>query len=163
MQPATSGPPAVVIRRAAPADRASILELVPRLVAFGPPPWREPAAMSATDRKVIDAALSSSGDDPTVLVAVSNADVVLGFIHLHSLTDYYTERKHGHVADLVVAASEEGRGIGKQLLAAAEQWARALQFEWLTLSVFHQNIRAEHMYRQMGFEPDTMRLLKPLR
>ena len=163
MRASTSELPAVVIRRATPADREAILELVPRLVAFGPPPWREPSAMSATDRKAIGTALLSSGEDPTVLVAVSNTELVVGFIHLHSLTDYYTERKHGHVADIVVAESQEGRGIGKRLLAAAEHWARAQQFEWLTISVFHQNTKAERMYEQLGFKQDIVRLLKPLR
>jgi GNAT superfamily N-acetyltransferase len=158
----TSELPAVVIRRATPRDREAIFELVPRLVAFGPPPWREPSAMSATDRKVIGTALLSAGEDPTVLVAVSNTGLVVGFIHLHSLTDYYTERKHGHVADIVVAESQEGRGIGKRLLAEADDWARAQQFEWLTISVFQQNARAGRMYEQMGFKQDTVRLLKPL-
>jgi len=30
-----------------------------------------------------------------------NDQTVAGFLHLHSVTDYYTESKNGHVADLV--------------------------------------------------------------
>lgn len=153
----------VKVRRAARADREAILELVPRLVAFGPPAWRDAAAMSATDGKVIAAALESSGEDPIVLVAVTARNSVTGFIHLRSAIDYYTERKHGHVADIVVAEAYEGRGIGRQLLAAADAWARAQHYKWLTLGVFSENTRAVQLYEQAGFKKDILRLLKPLR
>ena len=151
------------IRRATVADQDAIFDLVPRLVEFGPPVWRDAAAMSVTDRKVIGAALRSLVDDPIVLVAVSADHVVMGFVHLHSVVDYYTERRNGHVADIVVAEAHEGRGIGRQLLAAAEDWARAQRYDWLTISVFHENVRAARTYDQLGFKPDFGRLLKPLR
>jgi ribosomal protein S18 acetylase RimI-like enzyme len=160
---ATPGLGPVKIRRAIVADQDAIFELVPRLVAFGPPAWREPATMSVTDRKIIGAALRSLVDDPIVLVAVSTSNIIMGFLHLHSVVDYYTERRNGHVADIVVAERYEGRGIGRQLLAAAEDWARAQRYEWLTISVFHENARAMRTYDQMGFKPDIARLLKPLR
>jgi ribosomal protein S18 acetylase RimI-like enzyme len=153
----------VEVRRAARADREAILKLVPRLVAFGPPAWRDAAAMTATDGKVIAAALESSGDDPIVLVAVTASNAVMGFIHLRSAIDYYTERKHGHVADIVVDEAYEGRGIGRQLLAAADDWARAQHYEWLTLGVFSENTRAAQLYERAGFKKDIVRLLKPLR
>jgi GNAT superfamily N-acetyltransferase len=159
----TSEPGPLQIRRATVADQDAVFELVPRLVAFGPPEWRDAAAMSATDRKVIGAALQSLSDDPIVLIAVWNDQTVAGFLHLHSVTDYYTERKNGHVADLVVAQPYEGRGIGRRLLAAAEDWARAQRFDWLTISVFRDNTRAARTYEQMGFRPEVIRLLKPMR
>jgi hypothetical protein len=34
---------------------------------------------------------------------VLSDQTVAGYLHLHSVTDYYTESKNGHVADLVVA------------------------------------------------------------
>lgn len=157
----TSEPGPLQIRRATVADQDAVFELVPRLVAFGPPEWRDAAAMSATDRKVIGAALRSLGDDPIVLIAVWKEQTVAG--HLHSVTDYYTERKNGHVADIVVAQPYEGRGIGRRLLAAAEDWARAQRFDWLTISVFRDNTRAARTYEQVGFKPEVIRLLKPMR
>jgi GNAT superfamily N-acetyltransferase len=151
------------IRRARLSDRDAILALVPRLVAFGPPAWRDPEAMSVTDRKVVEAALNSATEDPIVLVAVSSGDIVAGFLHLHSEIDYYRESKNGHVADLVVAEAYEGRGIARQLLGRAEDWARAQRFDWLTISVFRENARAARTYERMGFKEDRVRLLKPLR
>jgi GNAT superfamily N-acetyltransferase len=153
----------VAIRRATLADEEAIMALVPRLVAFGPPAWRDPSAMSATDLKVIAAALRSLTEDPIVLVAVGEGEGVAGFLHLHSEIDYYTERKNAHVADLVVAEAHEGKGIGRQLLARAEDWARARGCDWLTISVFRENARAARTYAQVGFKEDRVRLLKPLR
>ena len=149
------------IRRAQPADAIPVLQLVPRLLSFGPPPWRNPREMGETDLAVIEEALASTGDDPVVYVAEKNHEVV-GFIHLHSVEDYYRRLRHGHVADIVVAVSAEGQGIGKRLLAEGEAWARRLGFDWLSISVFEANRRAVTVYEGAGFQRDIMRLIKPL-
>ncbi len=117
--------------------------------------------MTATDVDVIAEALRSTEDDPTVFAAEVDG-VVAGFVHVRSLEDYYRRRKHGHVADLVVASAYEGRGIATALLARAEEWTRASGYDWITLGVFEQNERAEQLYRRQGFRRDVIRLLKPL-
>ena len=152
----------MLIRRACDADTSAILALVPRLAeSFTPPPWREPEVMTATDRDVIAEALSSGTDDPVVYVAESDGTII-GFVHLRSLEDYYRRRKHGHVADIVVAEGQEGQGIATSLLAKAEEWCRGQGYDWLSLGVFEQNERAERLYRRLGFQRDVIRLLKPL-
>lgn len=152
----------MVIRRARDTDQDAVLALVPRLVTgFVPPPWREPAAMTPTDLDAISKALQSQSDDPAIYVAEREGRVV-GFIHLTSLEDYYRRRRHGHIGDIVVAEGEEGRGIATALMAKAEEWCRAQGYDWLSLSVFEQNERAERLYRKLGFRRDVIRLLKPL-
>ena len=152
----------MLIRRACPTDTPAILEMVPRLVtSFTPPPWRDPASMTATDRDVVAEALRSTTDDPSVFVADLEG-VVAGFVHVRSLEDYFRRRKHGHVADLVVAEGHEGQGIATALLAKAEDWTRAQGYDWMTLGVFEQNVRAESLYQKLGYRRDVIRLLKPL-
>lgn len=152
----------MLIRLANPADADAILALVPRLASsFTPPPWREPAAMTATDLDVIAEALRSVGDDPAVFVAEVDGDVA-GFVHVRSLEDYYRRRCHGHVADLVVAPAFEGRGVATALLARAEEWSRAQGYDWMTIGVFEENVRAEGLYQKLGYRRDVIRLLKPL-
>jgi ribosomal protein S18 acetylase RimI-like enzyme len=151
------------IVRATAADQESILALLPRLLEFGPPPWRDVGRMNLTDRKVMSAALASEADDPVVMIAVLKERTVVGFIHMHSVIDYYTERKNGHVADIVVDDAYQGQGIGRRLLQCAEAWARAQSYDWLTISVFPQNFRAVRTYEKNGFEPDIARFLKVLR
>jgi GNAT superfamily N-acetyltransferase len=153
--------PAVHLRRAAEADAGAVLALVPRLVEFGPPPWREAAAMTETDLAVIGASLARPGDDPAVFVAELDGSVI-GFVHVHSHVDYYRRRPHGHVADLVVAEGSQGLGVATRLLAEAESWARAQGFDWLTISVFDENARAAGLYEHHGFRRDTRTLLKTL-
>lgn len=152
----------MLIRRAGPADMNAILALVPRLSSsFTPPPWREPAAMAVTDIDVVAEAIRSGGDDPSVLVAEINS-AVAGFVHVRSLEDYYRRRKHGHVADLVVAPAHEGRGVATALLTRAETWSRSQGYGWMTIGVFEENVRAERLYQKLGYRRDIIRLLKPL-
>lgn len=150
------------IRRARDADKTAVLALVPRLVSsFTPPPWRERAAMTPTDMDVIAEALGAQAEDPIIYVAEIEG-LIVGFIHLHSLKDYYRRRDHGHIADIVVAEGREGQGVATALMAKAEEWCRAQGYDWLSLSVFEQNDRAERLYRKLGFQRDVIRLLKPL-
>jgi GNAT superfamily N-acetyltransferase len=153
----------MLIRRARDPDKSAVLALVPRLVTgFTPPSWREPAAMTSTDLDVIAQALASESEDPVIYVA-EREDVIVGFIQLCSLEDYYRRRRHGHVGDIVVAEGQEGQGIATALLAKAEEWCRTQGYDWLSLGVFEQNARAEHLYRKLGFQRDVIRLLKVLR
>ena len=70
---------------------------------------------------------------------------------------------HGHVSDVVTAAGAEGRGVGRALMAAAEEWSRSLGHRLLTLNVFDGNARARRLYAALGYAPDTMRMVKVLR
>lgn len=161
IDPGTSHAGRLQVRRAVSSDTEAVLELIPRLLAFGPPPWRNLSEMADTDLGVIGNALKSKTDDPVIYVAERN-DKILGFIHLHSTTDYYRKRRHGHVADIVVAASAEGQGIGRRLLAVAESWARKSSFDWLSISAFESNVRALSLYEDAGFNRDIVRLIKAL-
>jgi GNAT superfamily N-acetyltransferase len=152
----------VHVRRAVETDVDAILALVPRLVEFGPPPWRDVDSMMETDLAVIGDALQHVHvDDPAFFVAELDG-AVIGFIHLHSRVDYFRRRPHGHVADLVVAEGSQGLGVATRLLVEAEDWARGQGFDWLTISVFDENERAAGLYEHHGFRRDTRMLLKTL-
>lgn len=152
----------MLIRSATEEDTPAILGMVPRLAnSFVPPPWRDPAAMTATDLDVVGEAIASPGDDPSVFVAVSE-NTITGFIHVRSVEDYYRRRSHGHIADLVVAEGHEGQGIATALLGRAEEWSRAQGYDWMSINVFEENVRAEGLYRKLGYSRDVVRLLKPL-
>src|SRR3546814_7884721 len=86
--------------------------------------------MSRADFEVIEKALQSTNDDPAIYIAELDGGIA-GFIHLHSVVDYYRQRQHGHVADLVVDPAAEGQGVATRLLSEAELWARRQSFDWL--------------------------------
>ncbi|MCB2406856.1 GNAT family N-acetyltransferase [Hymenobacter lucidus] len=148
------------IRPATAADEAFIRELMPRLVAFGPPAWRDPAQLTATDVAVLLHALHEPTPQRSVVVAEQNGQPV-GLLHLTVNTDFY-QQQHAHIADLAVTTAAEGRGIGRALLQYAEAWALERGYAWLTLSVFAQNHHARAVYERAGFGQDIIKYVKVL-
>lgn len=56
-----------------------------------------------------------------------------------------------NIHDVVVTAAERGRGIGKQLMQAAEELARELGCCKLTLEVLEGNTKAQAAYASLGY------------
>jgi len=105
------------IRPAGRDDADWITALAPRLHEFGPPPWREVAAMNAAVAAGLGRELANPSPGSAILAAVDPAGAPLGFISLRTDRDYFTEVPFGHVVDLVVARAGEGRGVGRAPLA----------------------------------------------
>ena len=118
--------------------------------------------MNAAVTSAIEKTLIAPPTGSTVLAAENGAGQPLGFIHIETHTDYFTGEEHGHVSDLVVASTAEHRGVGKALMAAAEEWARGLGFRLLSLNVFTENHGARKLYDRLGYQPDTMKMVKVL-
>ncbi len=150
----------IVVRPATEADRAFVLDLVPRLRAFGPGPLRPPEAMDSAERRILERAFSELPDGAVLLVAEHPAEGALGMAFAHTATDYYTQEPHGHLAILAVTEPAEGRGAAPALLAAVERWSADQGFRFLTLNVFSENTRARAAYERAGYAPDIVRYLK---
>jgi ribosomal protein S18 acetylase RimI-like enzyme len=154
--------PNIKIRPASADDKDFITAQMHRLTGFGPPPWRDPQQMYATDIKVILDHLAGQADGTAIFIAEDADGTPLGFVHLRMGADHYNKEEHGHIEDLVVAAEGEGRGIGRALMSRGEEWARSRGYRWLTLSVFAQNQRAKTLYERLGYGEDMMRYVKEL-
>ena len=152
----------ITIRPAAAEDRAFVLGLVPELIAFGPPAWRDRTEMIATDTSVIGEALAGRTDGATVLIAEDARGTRLGFIHLSAEKDYYLQQDCGHIGDIVVAPEARGRGVGRALLSAAERWAADRGYQLLTLNVFVQNRGPQALYEEVGFRAEAIKYVKRL-
>jgi N-acetylglutamate synthase-like GNAT family acetyltransferase len=103
------------IRPAVTDDRVAVLQLTRRLAEQGTPAGRDEQQVAAADAKAIAAAVDSLSPQAQLLVAESDVGVV-GFVHVKTVVDYYTQEPVGHVSDLVVAANAQGRGVGRALL-----------------------------------------------
>ena len=55
-----------------------------------------------------------------------------------------------HIATVAVHPAHRGRGVGKRLVAAAVDYARAHGFHTVTLEVRVSNLRAQRLYRRFG-------------
>lgn len=153
--------PALTIRPAAPHERSGVLALARRLSDVGTPPGRDPERTREVDTAQIAATLDADDPARAVLVAVED-DRLVGFVHLLTLTDYYTQAPIGHVSDLVVAAEAEGRGMGRVLLDAAEEWARDRGYARMQLVVVMDNDRARGLYERHGYHAEWLKYVKPL-
>lgn len=151
------------IRAARLDDRDFILDLAPRLVEFGDVAGREAHQMVTRDQEVLAAALERPSPDTELFIAEDDHGAPLGFIHLTTDTDYYSNRDTGHIADVVVAAAASDRGVGTALIVFAEEWARGRGFDRLTLNVFSANRRARDLYARLGFQEEWIRCIKVLR
>lgn len=150
------------VRPATAADRDFIAALIPRLVEFVPPPWRDAAQMTRVDEEIVEMNLREQTPGTAIFVAEDAAGSALGFIHLVTRVDYYSGEEHGHVSDLIVARSGEGRGVGGALMAAGEAWAAGRGYPLLTLHVYAGNARARKLYEKLGYAEEFVRCTKPL-
>lgn len=151
----------LVVRPAAPGDRAFALATVMRLGAFGPPSWRTADEIGEADARVVHAFFDGPPAGASLLVAESDG-AALGFIYLEVLRDYFVGEEHGHVGILAVTESAEGKGAGGALMRSAEAWARERGYRKLTLNVFDGNARARAIYDHFGYRPETLRYVKLL-
>ena len=63
----------------------------------------------------------------------------------------------GELFRIIVDPEHQGRGLGRQLTKAGEQWARALGAKRMLLEVRDDNESAIAMYTRLGFAPLTIR------
>lgn len=152
--------PKVRVRAATEADVAFAMSLIPRLVEMDLPPWRDPDAIRASSERGVASAIRARDGGDTVLVAVDENGDPLGFVHLEPEKDFFTGEARGYVANLAVARRAEGRGVGRALMAGAEAWCRENEFGSLTLYVFAANDGARRFYQRLGFEEDSLKLVK---
>jgi len=152
----------ISIRPAAAADRAFILGLAERFVAFDLPPWRAHDETAAGVYRDIEHHLRDRPDTSHFFVAETGDGTRAGFLHLQATIDFFTGAPNCHISDIAVAPGLDGRGIGGRLLAFAETFAKGRGCRFLTLSVFPGNERARALYERHGYGVELVRMAKAL-
>lgn len=97
-----------------------------------------------TDRNSIEALLYKPGT--IILKATSKGNCMIGCVHLH---------QHGlrlYLGMLTVAPELQAKGIGKQLLRAAEKYAREINCTSIIMSVIDIRHELIDWYKRKGFE-----------
>lgn len=155
--------PTAHIRLAHADDDEFILALADRFVDFELPTWRKRPETLSGIRDDIARHLSELPPASHLFVAEDDEGERLGFLHLQTQKDFFTGAMNCHISDLVVVPEYDGRGIGRAMIAFAEQWAREHRCRYVTLSVFPGNARARKFYERNGFGLDLLRMAKPVR
>lgn len=154
--------PRVQIRPARDEDRQAVLALAARL-AVGVAAWRDPeAAVEAARQWLTDSLAAAEDGRGAVFVAVENVDApVIGVVsvcrqrHFTGVTDAY-------VGELAVAPHAVRGGVGRLLMAAAEDWARGQGLRHLTLETGAANLTARQFYTALGYREEGVRLTRSL-
>ncbi len=68
----------------------------------------------------------------------------------------------GWIVDLAVLSEWRGKGVGRELLKAAEDHCRKQEISYLGLTVSSHNVRALHLYEQFGFAEERKLMVKRL-
>jgi ribosomal protein S18 acetylase RimI-like enzyme len=153
----------LLIRAANPDDDEFILGLIERFVDFELPKWRRRNVVIEGIRNDLLRQMEDQPAGSFMFVAEDESSGArVGFLHLQTVTDFFTGHQNCHISDLAVARNHDGKGIGRALLAYAEEFAREHRYERLQLSVFPENARARKIYEEAGFGIDILRMVKPL-
>jgi ribosomal protein S18 acetylase RimI-like enzyme len=154
---------AIELRTARPEDRDFLQALSPRLSGVPGPAWHDLAAMEGFQDRYTAATFAPPAlDGSSTLVAWSGDGRRLGYVHMRPGKDGVTEEPCGYVSLLAVDKDAEGSGVATRLMAAAQDWALKRGYRFLCLDVFADNGRAVDFYKRIGFESETIRMVKPL-
>jgi GNAT superfamily N-acetyltransferase len=153
--PSASG---VTIRLATRGDEATLTNLAARLVTFEPPPWRTTSEIANADGQAMIASVRRALPDDEVLIAERDGTPV-GCLHLMVTTDFFG-RRHAHISVIATTEAAEGTGVGRTLMAFAEEWTRQRGLSLLTLNVFAANTRARRFYERAGMVAELLRYVK---
>jgi ribosomal protein S18 acetylase RimI-like enzyme len=156
--------PDVSIRNAVIADYPALDALYAEGDAYhhaGAPQSFAPAAEPARTREVIQAML----DDPhqELLVAEIGGHTV-GLVHLtmRERNIPFVPKRIAVINEVVVSADQRGKGIGRQLMANAQELAASRGADEIWLDVWEFNKPALGFYESLGYQPVIRWLRKPL-
>src|SRR5438105_15209706 len=94
------------------------------------------------------------------------AEEVVGFVCVMAREEPHKDEApepFAYISDLVVRTACRGRGVGRQLIQQAENFARDAGAGQLRVGVLARNADAHRLYRDCGFRDYTVQLVKPLR
>ena len=91
--------------------------------------------------------------DSTLLLAIEG-DRAVGFVQLYPLFSSVMMQRVLILNDLFVAPEARRAGVGAELIAAAERFARQAGVTRMRLSTQETNIPAQSLYERLGWEAD---------
>lgn len=126
---------------------------------------RMPSGEEIADDYIIAMLFRCRMCDGQVLVADVDGNIaghvmILNRVQSDDLDDGNLE--FGLIADLLVRKEYRGTGLGRELMAAAETFAKENDVRWLRISVMAQNAAARKLYASTGFSEIYVELEKDL-
>jgi ribosomal protein S18 acetylase RimI-like enzyme len=88
--------------------------------------------------------------------------IPVGCIWVGNGIDQVNGDRYAYIFLLYVSPSHRGQGVAKALLNHAENWARNRGDRQIGLMVFETNQPALNLYRNFGYQTQSLLMLKPL-
>lgn len=101
--------------------------------------------MKSSKQFFIDFQNSVGGDMRNVIVALSNKQIV-GYVNP------VVDGREGWIGGVGVIPSARGKGVGKKLMAAAEDFCREKGVSEVFLEVIEGNLHAQRLYEKLGYK-----------
>lgn len=86
----------------------------------------------------------------------------VGCLWLGTAIDQVKGWRYPHIFLLYVNSSHRRQGIGSALMHHAESWARARGDHQIGLQVFQHNQPALQLYTKLGYQPQSLLMVKPI-
>ncbi len=148
------------------ADREAVIDLIWQLNLFEDKisgdraPGRKAAAagLGANRRRMSD----HGGAE---LVAEIDGKVVGYLLCVIEKTDAYIRERYGmcaYIAELVISEGHRGKGFGRQLINAAEAYARGRDMPSIFIGVLAGNAAADQLYEGLGYHAYSIERVKRL-
>jgi len=100
-------------------------------------------------------------ENALVLIAENETEVV-GLVTCHLLATIHATPIVAWLTALVVHANHQGGGVGRELVAAVERWARDNGAVKISVTSGSHRAGAHEFYRRCGYESSGVRLTKAL-
>lgn len=84
----------------------------------------------------------------------------VGCLWLGNGIDQVNGDRHAHIFLLYVAPEHRRQGIGKSLMQLGEDWAKNRGDRQISLQVFQSNQPAVNLYSQLGFQTQSLWMVK---
>ena len=125
----------------------------------GVAPWRHATAVGAAVEEWVREALDSDASERRAVFVAEEGGEVVGFVTT-STRRHFAGDLDAYVGELVVDRRAEGRGLGRMLMTAAEDWARDQGLAHISLDTGAANAHARAFYRALGYQEEDIKLTK---
>ena len=140
--------PGSIIRRARSDDAPAVAEL---LAALG---YRSKVAH--IERRIADCATSPD----TIVFVAESMNRIVGTLSFHCIPLFHADGFLGRITSLVVAPDYRRRGIGRLLVAAAEDFARRHGCARVEVTSGDHRPDAHTFYERLGYQLESRRFIK---
>jgi ribosomal protein S18 acetylase RimI-like enzyme len=155
--------PHISIREFMPSHRDGVIELIIALQRF--------EMQFAPDHAVPDRDFGEwyleqtletvRENNGTMRVAVRDG-ILCGFVAGYEDDDPESRSRYFYIAELSVAETMRGQGVGSRLIAAIEDIARTRGHKTAVIGVLVKNTRVHALYNRLGFRDHAVRMRKKL-